>query len=278
VSQSEQAGANSDQEVAAAEAGEAAQAEPPFQATFEPELEDKLGRVEDPLELYLEEASFYRPISTGDVFLGVPVPGSTSEERASRLSMVLSHPSAMRKGPELEKRARAAPVVSVPDENFSATKYTVGYSDLFSLPRLGQVVRENGHDLADERWATLLNVTGTIETGDLDVRRRVVCLSPKGVTLLLQKLVNSDTRAAVRLDTIERVIEPKLEELEQLQTWNEALAAPKVDAGADLEVELRAVAHAFDEAMSPLAPLLGDPLRRGEVRRKMGNELRERLG
>lgn len=249
-----------------------AQAE--FEADYEAELE-KLGGVEDARDLYLEEASIYRPISTGDVFSDVPIPGCTDEENQWRLSMVLSHPSAMRKGPDLEARARAGPVMPV--KNISSTKYEKGHFDIFALPLFGDIARTNGHDVEDRPWAARLDVTGTIQTDDLDVRRRVACLSPGGVVLLLQKVVNADTRAAVRLDTIEGIIESKLEEIEQIQTWNEALAAPRVDASGDLEAELRTVAYAFDNAMKPLEDLLRDPLRRGEVWRQLSAALREQL-
>src|SRR5690349_601886 len=91
------------------------------EATFDEELDEKLGVVDDARELYLEEASFYRPISTGDVFLGASVAGASNEEEASGLAMVLSHPSAMRKGPVLADRLRAGPVLAV--RGIHPTKY-----------------------------------------------------------------------------------------------------------------------------------------------------------
>lgn len=250
-----------------------AREEPDQLALADPELE-RLGTVTDARDLYLEEASIYRPISTGDIFFDAPVAGSTAEERASGLTMVLSHPSAMRKGPELETRVRGGPVVEV--EGLSTVKYTPKHFDVFALPCFGEVARENGHEVVDGRWAARLIPGGSVESACLNVRQRVACLSPKGVTVLLQKLVHADTRAAVREDTIEGTIASKLEEIEQLQTWNETLAAPKVEEGGDLAEELLAVARDFDQTVKPLAALLNDPLRRGEVWRRLSAELRIR--
>jgi hypothetical protein len=256
------------------EQGEGGAREEPEQLELADSELDRLGTLTDARDLYLEEASVYRPISTGDIFLDAPVAGSTEEDLASGLTMVLSHPSAMRRGPELETRVRGGPVVEV--DGLSTVKYTPKHFDVFALPCLGEVARENGHAVADGRWAAQLVPGGSVDSASLDVRQRVACLSPKGVTVLLQKLVHADTRAAVREDTIEGTIAAKLEEVEQLQTWNETLAAPKVEDGGDLAEELLSVARDFDQTVKPLAALLNDPLRRGEVWRQLSAELRIR--
>jgi len=238
---------------------------------WDAELDAALGTVDAPLDLY-EEASWYRPISTGDIFFDVPVPGCTQEEHGSGLTMILAHPSAMREGAVLEERARAGPVVH--DSRISRKKYTPGFYDLFTLPGLSTPAKEAGHELKDQPWAALLGITGTIETASLDVKRRIACLSPTGVTLLIQKLVHCDTRHAVRLDTVGKVMAEKLEEIEQLQQWNEELAAPRVDAGESLQTVLLEAADTFEAALQPLRPLLVDPVRRGVVWRQIAQERR----
>jgi hypothetical protein len=188
--------------------------------------------------------------------------------------MILSHPSAMRKGAYLESRVRAGPVIK--DNRLSPTTYNAGFLDLFTLPRLSNAASENGHDVDDEPWATSLAATGVVESAALDVTRRVACLSSSGVVLLVQKLVNSDTRHAIRLDTVENVMALKLEEIEQLQTWCEEIAAPRVEAGTPLADALQDAAVSFEETLIPLRELLKDPVRRGEAWRQVADARRER--
>lgn len=237
---------------------------------WEPELADRLGSL-DADALY-EEASWYRPISTGDIFLDVVVPGTTAEEQASGMTMILAHPSAMRRGAELETRIRAGPIIR--DERISRKKYMSAFADLFTLPRLAPAALSNGHTIDNDQWAASLAITGVVESASLDVTRRIACLSPPAVVLLIQKLVNADTRHAVRLDTVENAMLMKLEEIEQLQTWNEEIAEPSVSAGRDLEDALREAAASFEQTLVPLRPLLDDPVRRGEVWRDVAEERR----
>lgn len=237
------------------------------------QLAERLGTVEQVLDLYRDEASVYRPILTGDVFFGVPVSGFTDKEGQWGMTMILSHPCGMRKGAVLEPRALAGPIAQA--ENLSKRKYTRGHHDRFSLPQLNTVAAQNGFQIEDEPWCTLLDASGRIETSELDVQRRVACLSSKGVVLLVQKLVHCGTRVIVLEKLIAEAMTLALEEIEQLQTWQEDLAAPKVEAGADLNTELGKVAKAFTETLDPMRPLLEDPTKRGEVWRSMNRKLKE---
>ncbi len=183
-------------------------------------LAERLAVPSSPRSIFLEEASVYRPVLTGDVFRGVRVPGSSDAEAAYDLTMIVSHPSVMRDGPALAERAQAAPVF--PIGGVRRTAWTPDRFDIFPLPFLRDVAASNGFDNVEKRaWAADLRLSGPIETSALDVHKRVACLSPEGVLLLLQRLVHTDTRAAVRLDTLELVFLAKLEEVELLETWTE---------------------------------------------------------
>jgi hypothetical protein len=251
-------------------------------APEDPILAERLGAPSEPIAIYLEEASYYRPIGTGDVFQGVVVPGSTQEEAAFAIAMVVAHPSAMRKGAELEERARAAPVAPV--DGLSRKRWARGHFDVFPLPLLSTVAEQNGHKIEDRGWGVLLELAGPIETTQLDVTRRVACLSPEGIHLLLQRLVHADTRFPVREDLLASTFAPKLEELELLQTWNEELVAPVVEDGADLETELLKAAQAFDEMLNAteghggtsLRAMLESRTRAGEAQRLLAAEIRRR--
>ena len=231
-----------------------------------------------PGEIYLEEASPYRPIATGDIFGGVRVPGSNEDEADYDLTMVIAHPSAMRKGAAIEPRARAA--VVAPVDGVSKKKWTPGYFDVFPLPLLSAIAKENGFEIAARGWAALLQVAAPIATEDLDVRRRVACLSPKGIHLLLQRLVHADTRFPVREELIEEVFAPKLEELEMLQTWVEEFVLEELEAGADFDEALVAATRDFEAVMTggekPLRLLLESGEHSGEAHRLFAAEMRRR--
>jgi hypothetical protein len=249
-------------------------------------LAERLGVPSTPVALYLEEASHYRPISTGDIFKDAAVPGSTTEEAAHDLTMVIAHPSAMRKGANLEARARAAPVAPV--DGLSRKKWSRGHFNVFPLPLLSTVAKQNGFEIDDRGWGALLELAAPVETAQFDVNRRVACLAPEGVHLLLQRLVHADTRFPVREDTLAHTFAPKLEELEMLQTWNEDLVAPRVGDGADLIDELRSAATAFDEVLGDderygaggmsLRAMLESETHAGEAHRRLAAEIRRRKG
>lgn len=248
------------------------------------ELAERLATPSSAEAMYLEEASVYRPISTGDIFRGVPVPGSTTEESAHDLTMIVAHPSAMRRGGTLEDRARAAPVVK--KDGLRKSQWTVKHkpADYFPLPLLARFGKANGFDIEDLPWGANLQLAAPIPTRDLDLRRRVVCLAREGVHVLLQQLSFADTRVVTKLEYIVHMIEEKMEEIESLQTWNEDLAMPKVEAAGDLDAELRVVAEEFDavcEAVSDERPtsihtLLANPDTRGEGQRLLMRELKAR--
>jgi hypothetical protein len=196
--------------------------------------------------------------------------------------MVIAHPSAMRKGAELEERARAAPIAPV--DGLSRKKWASGYFNVFPLPLLSAVAEQNGVEIEDRAWGVLLELAAPIKTAQLDVTRRVACLSPEGIHLLLQRLVHADTRFPVRKDTLARVFAPKLEELELLETWNEDLVGPLVAGGGDLITELLKAAQDFDQTLSATTGQAGRSLRAmlerdeevGEARRLLIAELRRR--
>lgn len=251
-------------------------------APYDPLLAERLGAPSEPKDIYLEEASSYRPISTGDIFGGIRVAGSTDEEASHGLAMLVAHPSAMRKGAALEPRARAAPVAPV--KNLSRTKWSKGHFNVFPLPLLCPVAKKNGFNIDDRGWAALLEVSAPVETAGLDVRERIACLSPTGIHLLLQKLVHADTRYPVKEDMLARVFAPKLEEIEMLQTWNEELVEPRVADGADLATELAQAAQEFEVVFGEtgefrsisLRSMLEDGRRAGEAQRLLAAEIRSR--
>jgi hypothetical protein len=216
------------------------------------------------------------------MFRDVMVPGTTDAEATHNLTMIVAHPSAMRRGANLEPRARGAPVM--PITGLSKSKWAGGHFNVFPLPELHVVAAQNGFEVEARGWGAQLELAGPIDTSSLDVTRRVLCLSPEGVHLLLQRLVHADTRVPVRLDTLARVFAPKLEEIELLETWLEETAGPMIARGAPIAATLLTSAQEFEtfvgstrsQSGEDLRLLLDDSNRAGEARRIIASELRRR--
>ncbi len=85
-----------------------------------------------------------------------------------------------------------------------------------------------------------------VSSGELTPDRRRLCLSERGILLLLQRLVFSLCRADIPIEQFDRAIAHVLAEAELLEEWNERLVPAR---GGDLVAGLAAEATAFDEFM-----------------------------
>jgi hypothetical protein len=157
--------------------------------------------------------------------------------------------------------------------------------DVFPLPRLADIAKRNGADgVAEDKWCALLELGGPVDTASLDVEKRVACLSPIGVRILLQSVVTADTRCVVKVDLIARSISQKLEELEWLQDWNEDLVQPRVADGQKLSTELAEAARQFEAVMTAtpagremsLRQMLYEREHAGDARRLFREEIKRR--
>lgn len=61
----------------------------------------------------------------------------------------------------------------------SRKKWSRGYFNVFPLPLFSEVDGQDGFEIEDRGWGVLLELAAPIETSQLDVARRVVCLAPK---------------------------------------------------------------------------------------------------
>jgi hypothetical protein len=177
---------------------------------------------------YLGEASLLRPVMPGDVFREIPVPGCTEEEASANLTIIVDHPSAMRDGAELKSRVRAAPLIVKPGLN--REKFVKrGYFDCFQMPGLADVAKANEHEIDEGPWAAQLAAAAPVASAALDLRKRIACLDRDGVCYLLHCVSHSNTRIAVKVQSVFRKVYPKLVEIDQLEDWNEALVDPPLD-------------------------------------------------
>ena len=247
-----------------------------FQPEYDERLDESLGIPSTVEALYLEEASVYRPLGTGDIFV------ENSEEATGGspqgLVMLVAHPCAIRKGPVLEPRAKVAPVVRA--QGVSKSKWTNGYFDFFPLPGLRNVAAENGFAVDDRAWGALLKEAAPVDTESLTVANRAACLGPEGIRLLLQRLVHSDTRVAVKPLAIEATYKPEAEELELFETWNTDLVPPRLANGEPLDEALVAEAREFDAFVGSGSPSPRQLLRQADTisqgRRLITQEIRRR--
>ena len=223
-------------------------------------------------ELYLargDEVEPFRPVLTGDVFSEITIPGVGIEHA---LSMVISHPCNMRTGDQLRERIQMLPIVTY--QEVPLNEWVNGsHARVFLLP---------DSQLLEASCAARFDETGMVESVELRQDRRRLCLSERGILLLLQRLVYSQCRADIPIEHFDRAIAHVLAEAELLEEWNERLVP--AHAGNDRAAALVDEATAFDalmkaqEAGMTLREQLRDAHRRPNVRRLVRQEIERRLG
>jgi hypothetical protein len=222
---------------------------------------ERPGAVE---ALYLERdepTEPWRPLMTGDVFAGPQVPGCAGHE----LVMVLAHPCSLRRGVTLVERVQALPVGPHQAIPLDAWK---GHYRVMPLPEL----RGEG----GESYAARLTEFGMVAQHELDLDRRLCCLTELGVVLLQQRFFHNQSRVKVTRDRLFEASAPVFTEIELWTQWNEQLAEPRVQAGEERAAVLADEAQEFDGLMCsehPEAPDLRAALNvtrlRSDVRRRV---------
>lgn len=222
---------------------------------------DSPGSVE---ALYLERndpTEPWRPIMTGDVFAGPQVAGCDDHQ----FVMVLAHPCSLRRGVTLVERVQSLPVCLHQPVALDAWK---GHYRVMPLPEL---LGEGGAS-----YAARLTEFGMVARGELDLDRRLCCLTELGVVLLQQRFFHNQSRVRVGRDRLFEASAPVFTEVELWSQWNEQLAEPRVEAGEQRAGVLDDEAQAFDTLLRsdhPEAPDLRAALKvarlRSDVRRRV---------
>lgn len=223
--------------------------------------------------LYLERdepIEPWRPIMTGDVFAGPQVPGCAEHE----LVMVLAHPCSLRQGVTLVERVQSLPVGRHAAIALQAWK---GHYRVMPLPEL------RGQDSGP--YAARLTEFGMVAGDELDLDRRLCCLTELGIVLLQQRFFHNQSRVKVGRDRLFEASAPVFTEVELWTQWNEQLAEPRVEAGEDRAAVLADEAQAFDTLLRsehPEATDLRAALKvarlRSDVRRRVLAAADERAG
>jgi hypothetical protein len=203
----------------------------------------------------------YRPIMTGDVFRDIDIPGVEEIDRDDgRLAIIVSHPCSMRSGPSMKDHVQVVRVIRCDPMNLEA--WTKQFYDRLPLPDLTVVVDPDdvtGDDPEIElavrtqegAHAALFDLRGRVESCELDLNKRIACLTEQGVALLHQRMAHYDTRYAPDVDELVTTCTAVFAEIELWEQWNEQL----IDSGtlsdsAKLNEELDRVAHIFDSELS----------------------------
>ena len=215
-----------------------------------------------------DEVTSSRPVLTGDVFREIVIPGVGVDHTHA---MVISHPCNMRAGPHLRERIQMIPIVS--HDEVPLDGWLTGHVRYFMLPESG---------LSIGSCAARFDETGMVPSSDLTPERRAICLSERGILLLLHRLIYSQSRADIDLERLEKAVAHVLAEAELLEEWNEKLLPARRMTESDLVRALAIEAQKFDQFMEATAnPSLREQLkdqhRRPSVRREARREMATRL-
>lgn len=150
-----------------------------------------------------------RPIFTGDVFDGLPLPGTTGRVKP-RSVMIVQHPCSMRtEGVTLAPRLLVAEVTT--RRPLTEVEWD-GYANLMPLPDLRP--SQNG---ARRHAAADFDSLHLVAPDELTMR--AACLSAYGVNLLLQRWVHHSSRVVVPTVTFHEQTLSVYEEADLIEEW-----------------------------------------------------------
>lgn len=206
----------------------------------------------------------HRPVFTGDVFEKVSVHG-LGQTRTKDV-IVLQHPCALRSnGVDLQPRLMVAEVRQhkvIPVEDWT------GHISKMPLPDLNPSVTSG-----KRHRAAFFDEPYLIGPNDLDLDKRVACLSQTGVNLLLQRWVHHNSRAVVATGTYQEVSSPAYEEADLIEEWVDE----RLEVGQDLrEATAEAANWLREDAGGGVTrqSLLEEPQSRSTVRQQLRAALR----
>lgn len=147
-----------------------------------------------------------RPIFTGDVFQDVALIGD--EEPAT--VVVLQHPCSL-----LGKNNELRAVLLIANLIDHAEVHPKDWSGNYDIM---PIVVHGSDPLMHQ--AVALDQLGLVVSSELDLKKRIACMETNGVTLLLQRWTNMNTRVVVPCWRFEKVIEAQFAEAEGMEAWS----------------------------------------------------------
>lgn len=216
-------------------------------------------------ELYLyrgNEVVEARPVFTGDVFFDVEVQGVGAVEQKNVL--VIQHPCALRSnGVDLTDTLMVVEVIH--DRLFKQSEWLGNYR-LMPLPELT--------DGDPPHFSGAFTSPYLVIPNSLDPKKRVACMSPYGVNLLLQRWVYHNSRAAILTKIYDDATSAQYVEADGIEEW----CTTRQNRGISIdEATLEATGWLNDKAGSgvPRRDMLDNPQWRSNVRKAMRKFARE---
>jgi hypothetical protein len=165
-----------------------------------------------------------RPVFTGDVFADTTIAGETEQKNV----IVVQHPCAIRiDGLTLAPKLLVVEVT--PHELIRPSQWIGKNFRYMPLPDLTDTVGE--HFVAE--FSEFHKVTPT----ELDVDKRIACMSELGVGLLMQRWVNHNSRVIIPTESYQEFCAPQFDEAEIMEVW----CTDRADDGIDAETATREI-------------------------------------
>ncbi len=203
-----------------------------------------------------------RPIFTGDVFENVPVIGEDDPVTV----VVLQHPCALfDANNNLQEVLLAARLVDHADVSVS------GWSGNYDIMPL--VVHDSDPPVY---LAVSLTQLVLVRSNELEPKKRVACMEIEGVSRLLQRWTNVNTRVVVPCWRFEQVVDAPFAEAEGMESW----CAQRQQAGVKPPEAAKEATTWLDEKLpetgKPRRLMLKDPDNRKTMVRLMHKVAKER--
>jgi hypothetical protein len=207
------------------------------------------------------EVVAHRPFFTGDVFTKTTVRGA--DEPRTRSIALLQHPCALRvNGVDLTNRLIVAEVK--PFQILTAPAWR-GHFSRMPLPDLIRTVAEK-----KRHHAIFFESVYVVASADLAPERRIACLSPVGVNILLQRWVSHNSRVIVPAATYQEVTGGPYEEADIVEDWCET----RIQQGTTAELATHEAARWLREKPGHAGARRQDQLRNPQMLSGIRKEMR----
>lgn len=212
-----------------------------------------------------DEVVTHRPVFTGDVFTDTPVRTPQGGSRR-RTVVVVQHPCALRtNGSDLVSRllvAEVRPHSVIPAEDWT------GYISLMPLPDL----IPTGESDKQRHQAAFLDAPYVADPNELG--RRIACLQPLGVNLLLQRWVHHNSRVVVETHRFNEVVAGPYEEADITEDWCEARISSSMPIGEATVECLSWLREPIQAGGALRQEMLADAQQRAPIRRAAREQVR----
>jgi hypothetical protein len=212
-----------------------------------------------------DEVVAHRPLFTGDVFGKVKVPGSAASISEKMVTLV-QHPCALRtNGTDLTPQLIVA---EVREFKVLTPKEWKGHYKKMPLPEL--MFSDNGETF---HGAAFFDSLLMVPSENLHRAKRLACLSPVGINLMLQRWVAYNSRAVIPTVTYQEVTNGPYEEADLVEEWCEQRVSDGMSINTATSEAVEWLRKCPDENRPRRQDQLTNPQQISGIRRDMRKEL-----